>query len=150
MKKNTKILILFSALVGLALAGYYFFFYKKTAYQIAADLGLYTGDDLLDNCLDDMIATALSSGGVIATGNLDWELNDALNRYKNPAMLPEDYWRIDGQVFPCGALLAAIDTTHDFKNEEVANSGDLYIPQNSLNILWSQFNKTKSSYETTH
>jgi hypothetical protein len=114
MNKQKKILALSLVLVVVIGLTWWYFFYKPTAQQLAESLGLYTGDPLLDNLLNNIISTALASGGAISSGNLEWELTEAANRMKTPLSAPEDYWRIDGKLYPAGALLVTIDTTHDY------------------------------------
>jgi len=145
-KKTKKILLLSGLLVALGGVAWYLLFYKPSATTTAKALGLYTGDPLLDGALDNMIAACMISSGAIKDGNLEWELTDAKNRMLTPMSTSEDYWRINGDLTAAGALLATIDSTHDWKNS-VDGSGNLYIPQIDLNKLWDIFNDTKSAAE---
>lgn len=186
-------------LVVIVVISYFLFFYKPSAYQIAASLNLYTGDPLEDQTLNNLINQALIGGGTIATGNLEWELNDAAARLASGNLIQETL--IDGKAIPASALITTIDTTHDFYNgsPDVEDSaaqitpqqlalyedyiitygetpenaalktndyyninhtsaqyeeskillsgatkpGDVYIPQTSLNKLWSILNSNK-------
>ena len=100
-------------LVVIVIAAYLLLFYQKSPEQIAASLGLYTGDPGEDQLLDNMISTAMLSGGSIAVNNLEWELNDAATRLNtgkvNGATL------VNGKIIPASALLSSIDSTHDYK-----------------------------------
>lgn len=128
--KLKKILGLSAFLALVAGIVWYYLYYKPSATAIAKSLGLYTGDPLYDNALDAMISTALASGGSISSGNLEWELNEAAIRMANPSSMPEDYWRIDGQVVPCGALLCAIDVTHDSQSGSPDLTHTVYYDSN--------------------
>jgi hypothetical protein len=114
MKKSIKILIFTGICIAIGTAIYFIFFYKKSAYQIATDLNLYTGVTGEDNLLDNMINQALTGGGTIATGNLEWELNDAAQRLNTNQV--NEYAKVNGKTIPASALLTTIDTTHDYYN----------------------------------
>lgn len=150
-KKNT-IIILIVVLAIILATTYYYFFYKPSATTLAENLDMYTGDPLLDGLLNNMISTALASSGTIkSSGNLEWELNDAASRLKTPLGTAEDYWRINGILYPAGALLATIDSTHDYYQFDPAyagqDAGNAYIPQSALNQLWDLFNDAKHTME---
>lgn len=121
MTKTKKALIFFGILAAIATAVFFIFFYKKSASQIASDLGLYTGDPGEDQTLDNMINQALTGGGNIATGNLEWELNDAAQRLQTGAV--NEYAKVNGKTIPASALLTTIDTTHDYYNGSPDVSG---------------------------
>ena len=82
-KNGNKTLYIIGAIIAAGVIAYFLFFYKKSAYQIASDLGLYTGNTGDDQTLDTLINQILSGGGAIAATNLEWELNDAAVRYRN-------------------------------------------------------------------
>lgn len=168
--KSKKILILIAVLAALSGAAWYFFVYKQSPTQIAAGLNLYTGDTQHDTTLNNMINQALAGGGTISGTNLEWELNETAN-YIAQNEPPEDQWRVNGKITAPGAFLARIDSYHDYLSgnpdlthteltvitvgaeteEEVANvntyGGNAYIPQESLNNLWTIFNSYKNILE---
>ena len=113
-KNENKTFFIFGAIIAVAVVVYFIFFYKKSAYQIASDLGLYTGNTGDDQTLDTLINQILSGGGAIATTNLEWELNDAAIRYRNGDVISSA--KVNGRVIPASALLTTVDATHDWKN----------------------------------
>lgn len=113
-KNGNKTLYIIGAIIAAGVIAYFLFFYKKSAYQIASDLGLYTGNTGDDQTLDTLINQILSGGGAIAATNLEWELNDAAVRYRNGDVISQA--KVNGRVIPASALLTTIDTTHDWKN----------------------------------
>lgn len=126
MTKKNKILLLITGLFIVLIAGYYLFFYSPSPFTTATNLDLYTGDPDHDRTLDDMMTTAMNSGGTVAAGGLQWELTEARRKLDTGALKNQSLWEIDGEILPASALLATIDSTHDDKQGSPDVPGSIY------------------------